>query len=197
MAKVTAPFFSLTAGGTIGDAITFSRWKGVKYVRQYTKPSDPNSLAQQAQRSYLRDAVDTWHVLSLTAEDKISWDRWALYSSAALSGFNKYISEMIAIYQTGKDVAQLYDLHIEDATPGHFNVCVREMNDVATLSGEVRIGTDQGFMPIKTAMTWAGGDTEYQSGDIVYPSGSILYIRVDLSDLNFAGIFGNLRYQVT
>lgn len=46
MAKVTGPLLSLDARGKIADAIVFSAWKGVKYVRQWLKPSNPQSAAQ-------------------------------------------------------------------------------------------------------------------------------------------------------
>lgn len=41
---------SMTASGKIGDAIVFSVWKGVAYVRQFVIPSNPQSADQGDQR---------------------------------------------------------------------------------------------------------------------------------------------------
>ncbi len=47
MARLTAPLFSLTASGTLANALTFSSWKGIPYVRTRVIPANPNTSAQQ------------------------------------------------------------------------------------------------------------------------------------------------------
>jgi len=46
MAKVTGPLMSMSASGKIADAIVFGAWKGTNTVRQWLKPSNPQSSAQ-------------------------------------------------------------------------------------------------------------------------------------------------------
>lgn len=46
MAKVTGPLMSMSASGKIADALVFSVWKGVAYVRQFVIPSNPESPGQ-------------------------------------------------------------------------------------------------------------------------------------------------------
>jgi len=53
MAKVTAPLFSFTASGKIGDAMVFFGWKGLACVRQFIIPSNPQSAGQGFQRLIL------------------------------------------------------------------------------------------------------------------------------------------------
>lgn len=50
MAKVTGPLMSMSASGKLGDAIVFSIWKGVAYVRQFVIPANPQSVGQGDQR---------------------------------------------------------------------------------------------------------------------------------------------------
>ena len=50
MAKVTGPLMSMSASGKVADAIVFSTWKGVAYVRQWLKPANPQSTGQGDQR---------------------------------------------------------------------------------------------------------------------------------------------------
>lgn len=52
MAKVTAPFLSLSARGTIGNALTASNWKGINTMRIKGTPSNPKSLLQMAGRAF-------------------------------------------------------------------------------------------------------------------------------------------------
>jgi len=53
MAKVTGPLFSMSASGTLGNALVFSGWKGVKYVRQHVIPANPQSEDQGDARMIL------------------------------------------------------------------------------------------------------------------------------------------------
>lgn len=46
MAKVNGPLMSMSASGKIGDAIVFSVWKGVAYVRQFVIPANPKKTLQ-------------------------------------------------------------------------------------------------------------------------------------------------------
>jgi len=46
MAKLTGPLFSLDARGKLGSALVFIGWKGIKTVRQWLKPANPQSANQ-------------------------------------------------------------------------------------------------------------------------------------------------------
>lgn len=46
MATVTGGLMSLSASGTIADTLTYSRWKGIPYVRQRIIPANPRSVDQ-------------------------------------------------------------------------------------------------------------------------------------------------------
>jgi len=90
MAKVAGPLFSMEASGSISKGITYSRWRGINYVRQWFKPQNPRSELQVAQRQRMIDAVKDYHALS--TENKAAWDSAA---PAPLSGFNYYVKKYI------------------------------------------------------------------------------------------------------
>jgi len=46
MAKVTGPLYSMSASGKIANAMVFFGWKGTNVVRQWLKPSNPQSAGQ-------------------------------------------------------------------------------------------------------------------------------------------------------
>jgi len=54
MAKTTGPLFSLEASGTIGNTITYSRWKGRPYVRRRVIPVNPMTADQIKVRNAMR-----------------------------------------------------------------------------------------------------------------------------------------------
>jgi len=59
MAKVEGPLFSLEARGKVGDAIVFFPWKGRHIVRQWLKPTNPQSTVQGYVRAALK-AISKW-----------------------------------------------------------------------------------------------------------------------------------------
>ena len=89
MVKVNAPMMSLDASGTLGNAITFSKWKGRNYVRERVIPSNPKSEAQTGRRAMFKFLAQTWDGL-LTA-DKASWQ--TLADQLIASPFNAFISD--------------------------------------------------------------------------------------------------------
>jgi len=86
MARTYGPLFSMDASGTIGNAITFSKWKGRNYVRNRVIPHNPKSAGQTAIRAMFGFLAQAWAAI-LTA-DKATWDDEAGYD--AISDFNAY-----------------------------------------------------------------------------------------------------------
>jgi|SRR5665811_613443 len=52
MARVTGPFLSLGARGTIAGALTASNWKGINTMRIKGNPSNPKTVNQMKARAY-------------------------------------------------------------------------------------------------------------------------------------------------
>lgn len=104
MAKVSGPFMSIDASGTIYKALTASIWKGRNYIRGYFVPTNPNTVAQQAQRTLMASAVAAWQGLTavmpvsppLGAEEyKDQWNIAARDVYPPISGFNYYTMQYI------------------------------------------------------------------------------------------------------
>jgi len=90
MSRVTGPLFSLTASGTLGDVITYSKWKGIPYVRSRVIPQNPQTASQVSTRNTLTAGVSAYRTTaSVPAASKLSWDFYA--SGSGMSGFNRYI----------------------------------------------------------------------------------------------------------
>ncbi len=88
MAGVTGPLFSLSASGTIGDAIVYATWKGRPYVRKHAIPANPKSVGQVSVRAMLKFLTQYW--ASLTAGEQADWETRA--AATDISPFNAFVS---------------------------------------------------------------------------------------------------------
>lgn len=69
MARLTAPLFSLDASGTLAEALTFARWKGVNYVRTRVIPANPNTANQQEVRGVFTTLSEMWKRMDSHAKE--------------------------------------------------------------------------------------------------------------------------------
>ena len=89
MAKVTGPFLSLHARGTVADTLTASFWRGISYMRERIIPHNPKSAPQVAIRGVLSDGVSKWRFGTVSEAHKLLWNTYAL--GLGESGFNRYM----------------------------------------------------------------------------------------------------------
>ena len=94
MTRVTGPMFSLTASGTIGDVITYSKWKGLHYVRSRVIPANPQTDPQTSIRLTMTAGVSTYRDdAQVPQTSRSSWDFYA--SGTGMSGFNRFVKLFI------------------------------------------------------------------------------------------------------
>lgn len=93
MARVTGPFLSIDASGTVYDVLTASIWKGRNYMRGFFRPTNPKTADQYIARKFLSDAVDAWHALYQGVRD--DWNVAARDVYPPISGFNYYTMQYI------------------------------------------------------------------------------------------------------
>lgn len=101
MAKVTGPLLSLGAKGQIGKAVVFDDWKGIKYARQYSVPSNPNTSEQQSTRNVFRFLNEAW--LTAPALLRAPWTANAV--SQKYTDRNKWISSNLPALRGETDLA--------------------------------------------------------------------------------------------
>lgn len=93
MARVTGPFLSISASGTVGKILTAGTWKGIQYMREWFRPANPRTPAQVTQRGFFATAVAMWH-----AEDAATHLLWKTYvEGQALTGFNAYVKYVVDV----------------------------------------------------------------------------------------------------
>jgi len=100
MAKLTGPLFSFTALGTLADAVTYSRWKGVDYARQRVIPANPNTLEQQATRTVFSMLSGLWKIMSSTGT--APWDANA--TGRPYTGRNRFMGDNLEVLRGEADM---------------------------------------------------------------------------------------------
>ena len=86
--------------GTIGKQMTASTWKGRNYLKKYTKPSNPNTAAQQTVRVYFANAVALWKTLTTAQKDAYADKTRA--DKTNISAFNTMISNYSRLLNAGE-----------------------------------------------------------------------------------------------
>lgn len=149
MAKITAPFLSMSARGSIGKTLVAGAWKGVSYMRQHVTPANPSTPAQVAQRAIMAYVTKFWGLWLSGTTVGIGWETYAKTLGSALSGFNLFARSAMRLAVTAPASSFVTSLtnHPEgfDDWTVHFN-----MADLNTGS----IGTESGFFNI-----WRGQST--------------------------------------
>lgn len=101
MSKVTGPLLSLDASGSVASTITFSRWKGINYVRQRVIPTYSRTTTQGNIRDLVKDASEAWKTnatvggIDIDSAYKLAYDTAA--SGFAYSGFNLFMKQCVAL----------------------------------------------------------------------------------------------------
>lgn len=88
MAKIRSGVLGNTRGKVAG--VVGSQWKNVNYLREYVKPANPNTAAQQAQRAKITGAVSFCKPLVGPVFNAYT-DRF----QKGMSGFNRFIKTNI------------------------------------------------------------------------------------------------------
>jgi len=91
MSKARGPLFSTDARGSIGNALTFSNWKGIPRVKKFFKPRNPQTELQQQNRSNITFGINSWRTLSVFS--KSIWEYVLEKKGLRMSGYNFFLSE--------------------------------------------------------------------------------------------------------
>ena len=97
MAIVKAPLLSLGASGKLAGTLVATTWKGLKVMREYVIPANPKSADQVTQRTLFTACVSAFRNYLTSAVGRTAWNRSALASGNAQSGFNSCMAALLGI----------------------------------------------------------------------------------------------------
>ena len=96
MARVSGPFMSVTASGTIGKTLTASKWKGRAYMRSWFKPANPKTDGQMSIR--LAVGMASQEYAGLEEAEKTAWNEFA--DGQQLSGIAVFVRKAAQAWMT-------------------------------------------------------------------------------------------------
>jgi len=189
MAKVSAPFLSLGASGTVAGTLTASRWKGIKTMRQKSEPANPNTAKQQAQRGKMRNAVSFWRFIIVAAAMKLGWNVTASLSGKPQSGFNSFTALAIKAQALDADAPMCKSVSVPTTTHDEvdINMNVAKISDGGYYEANGNCGVLKfGAAPdqlIHSATIAGGGDDVIQvvNLDTGMASGDTLYYQASFT----------------
>lgn len=174
MAKVAAPLFSFGARGQLGGALVYFPWKGIDAVRQYVVPANPNSSGQQTQRGYFGEAVDLFHTLGLTSDDRDAWNRYASTLPTPQSGYNAFVAAVLDLRRAGISLANLamgFNGSIADSGAGQVDFEIEEDGSASAVDflwGYSPTSLINVAVGVEAANVWTAANVAAASGAIVY-----------------------------
>lgn len=157
MAKVKAPLLSLDARGQIGKTLVFMGWKGLKDVREYVVPANPQTAAQQTQRGYLTGAVTIFHASEFSAKDMAAWVLAASTMPTPRTGFNQCVKRIIDVAVGGDAWAKVRQVTVDGVTSDAFDIHAVALEAVVSI--KAFYGTSPTFMPNSVAGEWNAGNS--------------------------------------
>ena len=110
MVRVTNPFLSMDASGTIGKALVAAKWKGRNYIRRHAIPANPRSGLQVGIRAAFTFLTQYW--ASATAGEKTAWGNRAAADN--LTALNAMIA--MDIDRMRRNLGPLADPTVEATT---------------------------------------------------------------------------------
>jgi len=189
MAKVILPLGSFSASGQIGRAFVYFPWKGIKCVREYIIPANPNTAGQQSQRAVFKDAVDDYHATGYKDVDLTAWRKKAGQSSSPLTYFNQVVKDYIDTINAGDNWTAMKDMRITILTATSFTATIEVTTDYTPV---LYWGVNPGYMPNTQSHVFNDPDASFAVTGL--PSGTWIFYYVKNSD---AGEGGNTGIYAT
>jgi hypothetical protein len=166
---------SMDARGQLGKSLVFLGWKGLKTVRSFVIPANPNTDAQAAQRGNMTDAVAAFHAAAYNDLDRAALNVLASIQAKVMSGFNAFCK--LFIYHTIEENAIVIPslLVVESNTGGEIEF---KIEATGTLAGKARYGSSPTVMGETIDLTKALGGDPYTGTLTGLTPGSYVYMQL-------------------
>lgn len=133
MAKIKGPLYSTDAQGTVGKTLSFSKFKGIPRAFKKSHPANPQTPAQQLQRSYLAEAILAWR--DLDQASKQYWQQQVESKRLKMSGYNYFLSDYIYT-KLAPPPAPKYAINFDGVSDQYVNVPYSALMDPSNITVE-------------------------------------------------------------
>lgn len=192
MAKVQGPLFSVDASGKFADSLVFGSWRGIKTVRSYAIPSNPNTPDQMKVRDNFSRATQFWG--RLTGKDQVAWRSSA--SGQEYSGYNNLVKRAQDIYNADGVWVLFNNADEENISSDGATVTITGNEDVSAM---IRYGTAAGSYSNSMSMSKTDnedGTYEFSAELTGLPPNATVYYMVEIEpEDGFAGRTGEYSFS--
>jgi len=186
MAKVKGPCMSMDARGQLGKMLVFIGWKGIKDVRSYVIPANPQTDPQMIQRGFMTAAVAAWHAFTRTAYDIAAFNIVASIQAAIMSGFNYFCKMWIAALK-GEIVPFAFSNFVTTANTG--GTLSWTVSGGGAVLGWQRSGSSPTVLGAPVAMA-GGGGAAFSGAISGTVAGDYVYITFETTDADSVAVAG-------
>lgn len=174
MAKLRGPLFSLSANGAIAKTLVYFGWKGLKVVRSYVVPANPQTAAQTTQRGYFTAAVAKIHYCEALAadpldeDDQIAYSRWGNTYPTPRTWFNQAIKNWVDVEVAAKVPIIYCNGTVSDKTANSIDMAIdiEEETGSQLADGKFYFGSSPtNLIHSKAATVTAGDDVALTNED--------------------------------
>ena len=154
MVKLKGPMSSAEASGSLGQAATFSSWKGRAYARAKVVPTNPQSEAQTSVRAMLGFLSQQWAALS--AANKATWAELAALTNIA--PYSAYLAHNLGRWRQFHAPGQIFPVAEDGLSPINYGWYVtggKAHVDISTTWTDVRDGWGVMFFHLPAALAVA------------------------------------------
>ena len=186
MAKITAPFLSMSARGSVGKTLVASAWKGVKYMRQHIVPANPSTAAQVAQRALFSSVTQFWTICQNAAGIVAAWQLLAANKPKPISAFNAFAGVAMLIGKLTPAANFLHHFTRTASSQVTFSVYALDTCSYGAEAGNF----DLYGGPRPTELTLICSAAIITYGDIVFPGlpAEAVYFILKKGDTNRSGL---------
>ena len=189
MAKTTAPLLSLGATGQFGKTMVASTWKGLKTMRSYVVPANPNTTLQQGVRVAFAACVAAWRNYVTAATARTAWSVTASASATPMAGFNAFVGAMSVPVKTDADCSTATTITA---------IAAMKTNLVAVNMDDGAQGDEAGdfyfwYGPTPTSLmkqamgkALVGGTVDSEPLEV---AGAVIYVKVQKSSRDRSGLY--------
>jgi len=131
LAKLKGPLFSLGAAGQVGKTLVYFAWKGLDVVREWVKPSNPQTAAQTTQRGYMTAAVELVHDAQAHAThpllevDQIAYAALAAAKGKVMTWFNMAVKLCVDVLVADDSPVIYKNVDFSDKTVASFDMSLQ------------------------------------------------------------------------
>jgi len=187
MARAKTPFLSLGASGKLAGTLVAAPWKGIKTVRTYSVPANPQTVAQTTSRDAMAAAVYAYRNILTSDSIRAGYNLAVSSQRFKMSGYNYILSALRSVLDADPDASFVSSIAPGGSLGAEFTMV--NADDGAT--GD-ESGTFDVFSGVRANSLLIAGSASISSGTVTVDSlgdeGDRVYVQLRKAGVPRSGV---------